>query len=112
MMNALDVAFLAACALTCAAALAFVGRYSVRTWWRTGAGWNLMCMSLCVAAIFGWLLLRPFLDIPHWVRTSLDLAITLAVCAVVLWRHVLLTRADHEAEAARALEPRTGEATQ
>jgi len=107
-MTLLDLAFLAACAVTSATALAFVGRYSLRTWWRTAGGKNLMAMSLCVFAIFGWLTLRPFLDVPAWVRTVMDLTITLAVLAVVAWRHVLLTRADREA--ARALAENEGRA--
>jgi len=99
-MSLLEIAFMVACAVTSATALTFVGRYSMRTWWRTAGGKNLMAMSLCVVAIFGWLTMRPFLDLPHWVRTLLDLTITVAVFLVVAWRHVLLSRADREAERA------------
>ena len=97
MTEALTIAFMAACAATCAAALAFVARYAMHTWWRTGEGRNLMLMSLCVASIFGWLLLRPWLEVPRVARVGMDLGITLGVLGVVLSRHRLLTRADREA---------------
>ena len=96
MTEALDIAFLAACGVTSLAALAFVCRYATRTWWHTPEGRNLMYMSLCVFAIFGWLVLRPWLDVPHVARVAMDLTITLGVLVVVLGRHRLLTNSDRE----------------
>ena len=97
MSQVLDAAFLVACAVVWAAAISFVGRYAMHTWWRTAEGKNLMYMSLCVAAIFGWLPVRVFLDVPHEVRTGIDLLITLGVLVVGLGRHRLLTDADRDA---------------
>ena len=99
MTNALEIARAVCFALVLLAALAFVGRYSVHTWWRTPEGQNLMHMSLCVVGIFGWLTLRPHLAISDGFRAGIDTGVGVAVLAVVLARHRLLTVADRDAAA-------------
>ena len=100
MTNALVLARGVCFALVLLAGLAFVGRYSVHTWWRTPEGQNLMHMSLCVVGIFGWLTLRPYLAISEGIIVGIDTGVSLAALVVVLARHRLLTVADRDAAAA------------
>ena len=104
MTHALEIARGVCFALVLLAALAFVGRYSVHTWWRTPEGQNLMHMSLCVVGIFGWLTLRPYLAISEGIIVGIDTGVSLAALVVVLARHRLLTVADRDAAAANPEE--------
>lgn len=85
-----------------AIAAAFVGRYAMRTWWRSLEGRNLMAFTLMFGVTWGVTGLSPVLDLPLWALLLIQLVIELVWVWVLIRRHWMLTNADREFEAERA----------
>ena len=79
-------------------AWSFVGRYTMRTWWRTEEGRHLMSFTAVFALLFTLTGLMPYLDITLEGKLGLQCTALLMALGVITWRHALLNGADDAAD--------------
>lgn len=83
--------------IVCIVWVAFVARYSVRTWWRSLEGQHLMAMALLLSVTFFLATLLPWLNLSTRAKLVISVVVYALIGGVGLHRHWLLTRADREA---------------
>lgn len=83
--------------LVCLVWLAFVARYSVRTWWRSLEGQHLMAMALLLGLTFFLATMLPWLNLSTRAKLVISCIVYALIGGVGLHRHWLLSRADREA---------------
>jgi uncharacterized membrane protein YoaK (UPF0700 family) len=87
--------------LVCLVWLVFMGRYSMRTWWRSPEGRHLMTMAAVLAVTFFLATILPWLNVSTRAKLVISCIVYVAIGGVGLHRHWLLTRADRKAREAR-----------